>query len=321
MSLPGRISPMLATTAEMPPDDGAWAHEMKWDGLRAIAYAEHGKLTLISRTGRDITRIYPDLSGLGAALPAAGVVLDGEIVALGTGLVPSFESLQARMNISDPAQIAELTGQVPVTFLAFDLLYLDGRLLLKAPYADRRALLDQLGLNGQRWQTPPSFAGESGADILAVSVLQGLEGVVAKRLDSRYVQGRSMNWRKIKNIRRQEAVVGGWKPGTGNRAGLIGSLLIGVHSPDGLEYAGHVGTGFTRPVLAMLGQRLAPLRTPACPFTSEVPDEHARSAVWVQPQLVIEVAFADWTSAGRMRHPSYKGLRFDKDAAQVVRED
>lgn len=318
--LPGRIRPMLAITAELPPDDGSWAHEMKWDGLRAIAYAQNGSLALVSRNGRDITRTYPDLGGLAAALPAAGAVLDGEIVALGTGPAPSFESLQARMNIGDAAQAQRLAAQVPVTYLAFDLLYLDGKLLLQVPYRDRRALLDELAVHGPGWQTPPSFAGESGADVLRVSILQGIEGLVAKRLDSRYVQGRSASWRKIKNIRRQEAVVGGWKPGAGGRAGQIGSLLIGVYGPAGLSYAGHVGTGFSQQVLAMLGQRLASLRRGTSPFATGVPREDARSAVWAEPVLVIEVAFAQWTAAGRMRQPSYKGLRFDKEPAEVVRE-
>jgi bifunctional non-homologous end joining protein LigD len=318
--LPDSFRPMLAVLGELPPDDGTWAHEMKWDGLRAIAHLSGGVLQLRSRTGRDITRTFPDLGGLADALPVAGAVLDGEIVALGDGASPSFESLQLRMNVADPAQVSRLAAQVPVTYLAFDLLQVDRLLLLSQPYQDRRALLDQLAVNGQRWQTPPSFTGEPGADLLRVSLQHGLEGLVAKRLDSRYVQGRSASWRKIKNIQRQEVVVGGWKPGQGARAGLIGSLLIGVQDGTGLAYAGHVGTGFGQQELLMLGQRLAPLRRADSPFAGEVPREYAREAVWAEPLLVVEVAFAGWTSAGRMREPSYKGLRIDKDPAEVVRE-
>jgi len=152
-------------------------------------------------------------------------------------------------------------------------------------------------------------------------VQHGLEGIVAKRLASRYEPGkRTGSWRKIKNVRRQEVVVGGWKPGEGNRAGQIGSLLIGVHDPAGLAYAGHVGTGFSQQTLRTLGELLAPLRRATPPFASPVPPEHARPAVWVEPAVVIEVGFAGWTRAGRMRAPTYRGLRPDKDPAGVVRE-
>jgi bifunctional non-homologous end joining protein LigD len=315
------MRPMLATAASsLPPADDGWAYEMKWDGLRALAYAEDGAVRLWSRTGRDITGAYPELGDLAAAVPAGQAVLDGEIVAFGGAEWPSFEAIQQRMNLS-PAQSRLLAPEVPVTYLAFDLLSLDGTSLLDEPYSRRRALLDGLGLNGRHWQTPPSFTEAAGPDVLAVSKQHGLEGVVAKRLASRYEPGkRSQSWRKIKNIRRQEAVVGGWKPGEGNRAGQIGSLLIGVQGPGGLDYAGHVGTGFTQQTLAMLGERLAPLRRATSPFATPVPPEHARAAVWAEPLLVVEVAFSQWTSEGRMRAASYKGLRNDKDPAEVIRE-
>jgi bifunctional non-homologous end joining protein LigD len=169
---------------------------------------------------------------------------------------------------------------------------------------------------------PPSFTGHRGADVLAASREHGLEGVVAKRLDSRYEPGaRSPAWRKIKNIRRQEVVVGGWKPGEGARSGQVGSLLIGVYDDrGGLDYAGHVGTGFTGAALALLGRLLAPLRRDSSPFAEAVPAEHARDVIWVQPRLVVEVEFTGWTSAGRMRAAAYKGLRTDKDPATVTRE-
>jgi bifunctional non-homologous end joining protein LigD len=315
------MRPMLATAASsLPPADASWAYEMKWDGLRALAYIEDGAVRLWSRTGRDITAGYPELRDMAAGVRAGQAVLDGEIVAFGGAEWPSFEAIQQRMNLS-PAQSRLLAPEVPVTYLAFDLLSLDGRSLLDEPYSQRRTLLDALGLNGRHWQTPPSFTDAAGPDVLAVSKQHGLEGVVAKRLASRYEPGkRSQSWRKIKNVRRQEAVVGGWKPGEGNRAGQIGSLLIGVQGPGGLDYAGHVGTGFTQQTLAMLGERLAPLRRGTSPFASPVPPEHARAAVWAEPLVVVEVAFSQWTSEGRMRAASYKGLRNDKDPAEVVRE-
>ncbi len=312
---------MLATTAGLPPDDGAWAYEMKWDGLRAIAEIDHGRLQLWSRTGRDITAGYPELQPLAATAGVDQAVLDGEIVVFGAEGWPSFEALQQRMNISAPAQVRALLASVPVTYLAFDLLVLDGQPLLDQPYTERRALLEQLELNGRHWQTPPSFTDAAGSEVLEVSQQHGLEGVVAKRLQSRYEPGkRTSAWRKIKNVHRQEAVVGGWKPGAGNRAGQIGSLLIGVQGPGGLQYAGHVGTGFTQTTLAMLGGKLAPLRRATSPFATPIPPEHARAAVWAEPLLVVEVEFGLWTNEGRMRAASYKGLRDDKDPAEVIRE-
>lgn len=312
---------MLAIPGSLPPDDRGWAYEMKWDGVRAIAFAERGAVQLWSRSGREVTSSYPELQEMAGAAGAGRVVLDGEIVAFGGGEWPSFEALQQRINVGSAAQIRLLVAQVPVSYLAFDLLCLDGRPLLDEPYAGRRALLDGLGLAGRRCQAPPSFTDAAGTDVVAVSKQHGLEGVVAKRLSSRYEPGkRSSAWRKIKNVFRQEAVVGGWKPGEGNRAGQIGSLLIGVQGEAGLEYAGHVGTGFTQETLAMLGARLRPLRRATSPFAVPVPPEHARAAIWAEPRLVIEVAFGGWTSADIMRAAAYKGLRTDKDPADVVRE-
>ena len=310
---------MLAVAGEMPADDAGWAYEMKWDGLRAIATISSRVLTLTSRTGRDVTASYPDLAGL--AEVAGEVVLDGEIVAFGGGAWPSFEALQQRMNVAAVAQVRRLAAEIPVTFLAFDLLAEDGRPVVDQPYLARRARLDELGLNGSRWQTPPAFTGVPGADVRAVSRQHGLEGIMAKRLTSRYEAGRrSGAWRKIKNVQRQEFVVGGWKPGEGTRADTIGSLMVGVQGPGGLMFAGHVGTGFTQQTLRMLSARLAPLRRPGSPFTPPVPPEQARGAVWAEPQVVIEAEFALWTSSGRLRAATYRGLRDDKDPADVVRE-
>ena len=320
--LPGVLTPMLARSdTELPPDDGRWALEMKWDGVRALAYCDGGRVRLVSRTGQDVTATYPELRGLGTALDRRQALLDGEVVAMGDSGWPDFEALQPRMHVRDADAARRLAADYPVTYLAFDLLHLDGRPLLDVPYTQRRALLEGLGLDGPYCQVPPSFTGEPGADIKAVSRQHDLEGILAKRLDSRYEPGkRSGSWRKVKNMRRQEAVIGGWRPGKGNRTGQIGSLLVGVQGPDGLAYAGHVGTGFTDRALRQLTAQLAPLRRDTSPFAAPLPADHARDAVWAEPVLVAEVAFTGWTRAGRMRAPSYRGLRTDKDPAEVIRE-
>jgi len=328
-ALPAWVRPMLATGGVLPASDDGWAYEMKWDGVRASAYIAGGRLLrLLSRTGRDVIAAYPELRGLGTAagtMPgtvrgARQLVLDGEIVAFADGR-PSFEALQQRMHVTVEAQAVRLAAQTPVAYLVFDLLHLDGRDLLELAYAQRRELLDGLALAGRYWQAPPAFTGVPGAGLLAVAAEQGLEGVVAKRVESPYRPGaRSGEWRKVKQIHRQEAVVGGISPGQGARAGQIGSLLVGVQTGAGLAYAGRVGTGFSDHALRMLGDRLAPLHTASCPFATAVPPAHARDAVWVEPRLVIEVAFTGWTQAGRMRAASYQGLRDDKDPGEVIRE-
>jgi bifunctional non-homologous end joining protein LigD len=326
LPLPASMAPMLAAPGRAPARDlAAWAVEMKWDGVRALAFIETGRLRLVSRTGRDITATYPEVTGLARVIAHKQVLLDGEIVAF-TGGRPDFEALQPRMHVSSPAQAVRLAEQTPVTYLAFDVLQLDGRPLTALPYAERRKVLDGLIPNGGSWHSPPAFPGEDLDAVLAASAASGLEGVVVKRLDSGYEPGaRSGDWVKIKNVLRQEVVVAGWKPGQGNRAGLIGSLLVGVYGEDGdgkrgLLYCGHVGTGFTDETLRMLTRRLESLRRRGSPFDGPVPPEYARPAVWVEPRLVVEVAFDRWTRAGRMIAPAYHGLHDDKDPADVVRE-
>jgi bifunctional non-homologous end joining protein LigD len=320
--LPDWVPPMMAQpAANLPPGESAWAFEMKWDGVRASAYLDQGQLLrLHSRTGRDIAGAYPELSALGPATAGRQLVLDGEIVAFGDGR-PSFEALQPRIHVTDPAQAAHLASRIPVSYLVFDLLHLDGRPTLALPYRQRRELLDGLGLAGPSWQTPPSFSDVAGEDVLAAAGAQRLEGVVAKRLDSLYRPGaRSDDWRKVKHTVSQEVVVGGINPGKGNRSGTIGSLLLGVHTDDGLAYAGRVGTGFNAVTLRQVEAALAPLHTTKSPFATEVPAEYARGVTWVQPLLVIEVRFAGWTLDGRIRAASYRGIRTDKDPADVIRE-
>jgi bifunctional non-homologous end joining protein LigD len=321
LPLPASLPPMLATLGK-PPARGLeeWAVEMKWDGVRAIAFIENGQLRLGSRTGKDITATYPELAGMARATGHKQALIDGEIVAFSDGR-PDFEALQPRMHVSSAVQAARLAQLTPVTYLAFDVLQLDGRSLTGLPYSERHALLNSFFPNGSNWLSPPNFPGEDLDDVLTASAANGLEGVVAKRLDSRYEPGaRTGSWLKVKHQLRQEVVVAGWKPGKGNRTGLIGSLLVGVQGERGLVYCGHVGTGFSDATLRMLTRKLEPLRRKDSPFAEPVPAEDARNSVWVEPRLVAEVAFDRWTREGRLRAPVYHGLRDDKDPADVVRE-
>jgi bifunctional non-homologous end joining protein LigD len=315
------VRPMLASPGALPPaeQEQRWAFEMKWDGVRAVVYLDRGDLRVLTRNDREVSATYPELAGLADQLRGHRMILDGEVVAFDEAGRPSFGELQARMHVRAPGRA--LLDLVPVSFLAFDLLHLDGTSLVAAPYDDRRVALERLDLAGDRWAVPPAFDGQ-GAEALAASRSQGLEGVLAKRHDSAYLPGRrSPQWVKVKHLRMQEVVVGGWPPGAGRRQGGIGSLLLGVPDDDGrLIYAGHVGTGFSDRVLADLGARLRAGERGTSPFADEVPRADAKDAHWVTPRLVGEVTFSEWTRDGRMRHPSWRGLRPDKSPQDVRRE-
>jgi bifunctional non-homologous end joining protein LigD len=319
--LPDRIAPMMATLRdELPTDDDAWGYELKWDGVRAVVHIEGGRAKAFSRNDIDITATYPELRTMADSMGATQAVLDGELVALDDDGRPSFERLQPRMHVKGESQVRRLVSSVPVTFFAFDVLHLDGRSTLDLRYEERRELLESLELEGKRWQTPPAWFGD-GASVLAAAKEQGLEGVVAKRLDSVYRPGRRADtWVKVKNLRTQEVVVGGWRPGAGSRAGTIGSLLLGVPGKDGLTYVGKVGTGFTQASLSALQRQLKPLEVDRSPFAGTLPAADAKAAHWVSPEVVGEVRFSEWTRDGRLRHPAWRGLRPDKEASQVVRE-
>ena len=313
--MPERLQPMLARSGPLPPDDGRWAYEIKWDGVRAVAFVRDGALRLCSRTCRDITTQYPEVAGLAAELAGTAAVLDGEIVAFEDGARPSFQKLQRRMHVASPMAAVALARDAPVHYLVFDLLWIEGESLMGRPYLERREALAALGLGGAAWHVPGHHLGD-GAALQALSRERGLEGIVAKRIDCPYTPGRrSAGWVKVKNTRRASLVIGGWLPGEGGRSGRIGALAVGYHEDGALRYAGKVGTGFTQSELDRLAGILAPLARPTSPFAGPGP---ARTARYVEPALVCDVEFVEWTNARTLRAPSYKGLRDDVDPAGVA---
>jgi len=321
--MPERIVPMMARpSSELPPNQKQWSFEVKWDGVRAIAYVQPGRLRLESRNLNEITSAYPEVRGLVAALGMHEAVLDGEVVAFDYSDPahprPSFERLQRRMHVTSPSAVRRLASSTPVVYAIFDLLYLDGHSLMELPYRERRARLESLELSGPAWRVPAAHPGQ-GTALLDATAKQGLEGVVAKRLDSRYEPGRRGGaWVKVKNTLRQELVIGGWIPGEGRRTARIGALMVGVYEDGKFRYAGRVGTGFTEKLLDELRRRLEPLRRDTSPF--EIAPKLPREAVFVEPKLVAEVEFREWTTERVMRAPSFKGLRDDKPAVEVVTE-
>jgi bifunctional non-homologous end joining protein LigD len=316
--MPEGVLPMLATNSTLPPDDEHWSFEMKWDGVRALAAVEGGRVRLTSRRGNDVTERYPELHKLGDALGSTAALLDGEVVALDANGRPSFELLQPRMHVASPGTARRLAARTPVVYMLFDVLWIDGHTVMGLPYTERRERLETLGLSGPSWQTPPGHVGD-GRAMLETSRELGLEGVVAKRLDSRYEPGRrSLAWRKVKVSCSQEFVVGGWLPGNGRLESHLGSLLVGYHDETGaLRYAGRVGSGINEAARERIEGRLAAIERDSSPFANP---PRLKDAHWVEPALVVQVRFHEWTQAGILRHPRYEGLRDDIDPDAVVRE-
>ncbi len=301
----GDMRPMLATKGTRVPSGDEWVHEIKWDGVRLLADVTPERARFTSRNENDVTGGYPELQ----ELAGRDLLLDGEVVVLEDGR-PSFGALAERMHVRDARRLAVLTQRRPVTFLIFDLLRLDGRDLSREPLAVRRELLESLDLGDVWWQVPATYA--DGQSLLDATRQQRLEGIVSKRLSSRYDFGaRSPHWLKFAHRERTSWVIGGWRPETGSEDRL-GALLVGEPTHDGgLIFRGRVGSGIAGRVGPVLKELLAPLARDSSPFTDEVPRVDALGTRWVDPVVVVDVDSLGLGAQGRLRQPSYQGVRSD----------
>ena len=301
----GTVRPMLASSTDRVPVGDAWVHEVKWDGMRVLADVRGGRLTLWSRTERDVTVAYPELAGLADLYD--DVLLDGEVVALRDG-VPSFHALADRMHVTSARKAQHLASSTPVTLMVFDALRVLGQDITAQPWHARRALLEQLDIDTARWQVPPVY--DDGELLLGVTEEQGLEGIVSKRRDAAYHPGRrSPDWLKLPHRSTVSVVVGGWRPETG-AGDRLGSVLVGVPGEGGgLHFAGRVGSGLAGRAGAQLRGLLD--EASGSPFVDELPRADATGARWVEPTVVIDVAALGRTDGGRLRQPSYQRTRPD----------
>jgi bifunctional non-homologous end joining protein LigD len=300
---PDKVTPMKAVLTDERFSDPAWIYERKLDGIRCIAIKADQRVRLLSRNDLSLNARFPEVVEALEADAATDFVIDGEVVAF-AGAQTSFARLQQR-------------GERPVAvfYYVFDLLYLAGHDVTALPLRARKALLrNALAFHGPVRLTP--HRNRDGEAMFAEACRKGWEGLIAKRADSPYTRGRSRDWLKFKCSAEQELVIGGFTAPRGSRTDL-GALLLGYYERGRLRYAGKVGTGFGRQELARLAGLLAPLRRDDSPFADEVREKHV---TWVEPSLVAQVGFSEWTRDGRLRHPRYLGLRDDKAAAEVVRE-
>jgi bifunctional non-homologous end joining protein LigD len=329
---PKRIEPMLAKPGDVPESDSEeWAYEIKWDGIRALGFANRGRWSMLSRRQEDVSARYPELGGIAEAIGDHAAVIDGEVVALDEEGRPRFQLIQSRMGLTTPAAVKAKMDRQPVDYVIFDLLHLDGRNVRELTYLERRELLQGLGLDGPRWRVP-RFRLDGGADLLEAARRQGLEGIVSKRTDSPYRPGkRTGEWTKTRLWKRQEFVIGGYIPGEGSRSKRVGSVLVGYYDKrrselrkgqkQVLHFAGGVGSGLKESDLEYLTKELRRRERSESPFDVGHPTgPKARHAVWCKPELVCEASWTEWTNQGTLRQPAFKGMRDDKDPREVVKE-
>jgi bifunctional non-homologous end joining protein LigD len=311
--MPKSINPMLAKLVDTPFSGDDWLFETKWDGMRAICYLSNGKPKFVSRRQLDVTAKYPELADIPAAIQAERAIVDGEIVALDSKGFPQFQLLQPRFGLKFLGNRDEPST---IVYYVFDLIYYDGYDLTSATLEERKALLQQIMTPHTAVRYSDHIVGR-GEDFFREVEKLGLEGIIAKRIDSPYIQGRSGNWLKIKTVQRTEAVIGGYTKPRGMRS-HFGALVMGQYRDGELEYVGHTGGGFDRKGLTELFKLMQPLKTNTSPFAA--PPKTNEEVQWIKPKLVAEVKFAEWTSDGNMRQPIFMGLRTDKMPKETVFE-
>jgi bifunctional non-homologous end joining protein LigD len=305
------LRPMLATPGSHVPTGGDWTHEVKWDGIRVLVDSTDGLVHLISRNGNDVTAAWPDLAT--SPVGDRDLLVDGEVIALNEAGLPDFRVLQERMHVRSATAVARLVKRVPVTLMVFDLLRLDGADLTGEPLVRRRERLAEL-LDGAAWQVPAAY--DDGQMLHEATRQQGLEGIVSKRLSSRYHFGqRSKDWLKFAHRHRASYVVGGWRPQEGGSH--LAALLVGEPTADGLLYRGRVGSGIGPKASRLLTTALEGHGRPDSPFDDEVPRVDAHGAHWVDPVLVIDVDTHRTERAERLRQPSYQGIRRDLEPGDL----
>jgi bifunctional non-homologous end joining protein LigD len=308
--LPKEFSPQLATLVDRPPAGDQWLHELKYDGFRIGCRIDNGRVRLSSRNGKDWTDRFPSVHEAAAALPVRQALLDGEVAVVLEDGRTSFQALQN----------ASVAGRGTLTYFLFDILYADGEDVSRQPLEERKTRLKRILSKRQGTLRYSDHIVGNGAEVYAQACRQGAEGIVSKRRDLPYQAGRGRGWLKIKCINRQEFVIAGFTDPEGSRVGL-GALVVGVYDTGGaLQFAGKVGTGFTHASALALRRQLETIRQTECPFAVRPPGPLARTAHWVRPLLVAEVAFTEWTNDGKIRHPSFQGLRSDKSPRDVTRE-
>ena len=301
-----RMRPMLATPTDGPPPGEGWTHEVKWDGVRVLVDARDGVVRMTSRNDNPVTAAWPDLSE--PPLGDRDLLVDGEVIALNDRGLPDFRVLQHRMHVRRASDAVRLADAIPATLMVFDLLRLDGEDLTGRPLEERRALLEGLGLGRSTWQVPASY--DDGAMLWEATRQQGLEGIVSKRLSSRYrFDTRTKDWLKRAHRHRGSFVVGGWRPQVGT-ADRLAAVLVGEPTAEGLMYRGRVGSGITGAIARRLQDLLLPLGVAASPFADEVPHVDALGTTWVEPVVVVDI---DTHGLGydRLRQPSFQGVRSD----------
>jgi bifunctional non-homologous end joining protein LigD len=315
-AMPAEIKPMLATLVDEPFSDPKWLFETKWDGVRAVCFIKKGKARFVSRNQLEMTRQYPELAGIAASVDATNVILDGEIVALDEHGVSRFQLLQPRLGRKNAGEIGRLVSTTRLAYYVFDVLHLDGVNLMPCALTDRKATLERI-LKPSKNVRYSDHIIEAGEQLYEAIAKVPLEGIIAKRLDSTYVQKRSTDWLKIKTTLEQEVVVGGYTQPRNSRS-YFGALVVGLYQDGALHYVAHTGGGFNQKTLEHVFKQLQPLKTNQSPFL-DVPKTN-EPVQWVKPKLVAQIKFSEWTADRRMRHPIFLGMRADKKATECTFE-